>query len=517
MKLNYRFGDIKNVFVRKKQSVIFLSAFICQFMVMNPQPARAAKIYPSAGTTSASFLKIGVGARAVSMAGAYTALSDDAYAVYWNPAGLALPVGKTLVFTHNEYFQGLGQEYFGFTLPGEDIKLLKGSILRSGHLGLGLNYFYTPKDMERRSGLNETFVAVSPVEGKFSAYDLAFSAAYGFSYSRDLRLGAAFKIIRQSIDTEAGNTAALDLSALYDFPWLDRQFTAGFTVQNFGPGVKFNSKSFPLPLTFKAGLSHRIYEKGLLVALDVSKPIDNYPSIAVGLEHPLSDKLFLRTGYRYRQHGNELGAFSGLSAGLGFVYNDLRFDYAFTPFGDLGVAHRISLSFRFRPPSVPEPKRPTGAEPAVERLEGAALTQYTVTKRPLRISPHGVDYAVEAVSSRAALSRIDFRSRQRGSEEINLEVMEGTLPQVLSARLPKGYRPLLAWQFGPGFAGANGDIKLTFSFLEAVVKSGEPGLFYLTSSGWRKNYLEPSVCVEGICSLSAGAPLSSHYVLAVKN
>lgn len=517
MKLNGSFESLKNVSVLKKQSVVFLFVFICQFMVPGSQPLHAAKIYPSAGTTSASFLKIGVGARAVSMAGAYTALSDDAYAVYWNPAGLALPVGKSLVFTHNEYFQGLGQEYFGFTLPGEEIKLLRGSILRSGHLGLGLNYFYTPKDMERRSGLNETFVAVSPVEGKFSAYDLAFSAAYGFSYSRDLRLGAAFKVIRQSIDTESGNTAALDLGALYDFPWLDRQFTAGFSVQNLGPGVKFNTKSFPLPLTFKAGLSHRIYEKGLLVSADISKPVDNYPSIAIGLEHPLSSRLFLRTGYRYRQHGNELGAFSGLAAGLGFVHNDLRFDYAFTPFGDLGAAHRISLSFRFRPPAIPEPKRPTGAEPAVERLEGGALTAYAVSKRPLRISPRGVDYAVEAVSARAALSRIEFKTRQRDAGEISLEVLEGTLPQTLTGRLPKGYRPLLAWQFGSGFGGVSGDLNLTFNFLEAVVKSGEPGLFYLTSSGWRKTYLEPAVCVEGICSLAARAPLSSHYALAVKN
>jgi len=517
MKLNGSFDSLRNGSVPGKQGVSVLFAVVALLTALAPRPAYAARIYPSAGTTSASFLKIGVGARAVSMAGAYTALSDDAYAVYWNPAGLAQPVGKSLAFTHNEYFQGLSQEYFGFTLPGENIKLLRGSVLRNGHLGLGLNYFYTPKDMERRSGLNETFVAVSPVEGKFGAYDLAFSAAYGFSYSRDLRLGAAVKVIRQSIDTESGNTAALDLGALYDFPWLDRQFTAGFSVQNLGPGVKFNSKSFALPLTFKAGLSHRIYEKGLLVSLDLSKPVDNYPSIAVGLEHPLSSRLYLRSGYRYRQHGNELGAFSGLAAGLGFIYDNLSFDYAFSPFGDLGAAHRISLAFRFQPPFIPAPKRPTGGEPAVERLEGAAATPYTVSKRPLKISPRGVDYAVEAVSGQAALNRIEFKARQRGAGEIVLEVLEGNLPQTLTSRLPKGYRPLLAWQFGSGFTGTNGDISLTFSFLEVVVKSGETGLFYLTSSGWRKAYLDPAVCVEGACSLVSGVPLSSHYVLAVKN
>ena len=38
------------------------------------------------GTTAAQFLKIGIGARALAMGGAYSAVSDDATALYWNPA-----------------------------------------------------------------------------------------------------------------------------------------------------------------------------------------------------------------------------------------------------------------------------------------------------------------------------------------------------------------------------------------------------------------------------------------------
>lgn len=477
--------------------------------------AFAAKIYPSAGTTSAAFLKIGVGARAVSMAGAYTALSDDAYAVYWNPAGLALPVGKSAVFTHNEYFEGLNQEYFGFTLPGEKLGVLRGSRLESGHLGLGLNYFYTPKDLERRSGLNEASVAISPVEGKFSAYDLAFSAAYGFNYTRDLRLGGVLKFIRQSIDTESGNTAALDLGALYDFPWLDRQFTAGFAVQNLGPGVKFDSKRFDLPLTFKAGLSHRIYEKGLLLSMDVSKPVDNYPSIALGLEHPLGNKLFLRGGYRYRQHGNELGAASGLAAGIGFIYEQFGFDYAFSPSGDLGSTHRLSLAYRFRTPSLPAARPPSEAVPAVERLEGSRRTVYSVARRPLTISTRGTDYAVtaEAGDAAASLYNLGFRARIRGAGEITPDISEGSLPPGLAAKLPPGYSQLIAWQFGPGLTGVDGAITLKFRLPERK-KGGETVFFYLASGGWVKAGAVAEGCSGGLCSFSVKAPLSSHYAAA---
>ncbi|MCM2266655.1 MAG: PorV/PorQ family protein [Elusimicrobiales bacterium] len=498
----------------------YMTAWLLALALLAPAPpAGAAKIYPSAGTTSAAFLKIGVGARPVAMAGAYTAVADDPYAVYWNPAGLAVPYGRAAVFTHNEYFEGLAQEYAGYLLPGEDIGFLKNSRFSDGAMGFGLNYFYTPRDLERRSGLNEAdpLNPISPVEGKFRAYDLAFSAAYGFNYSRDLRLGAGLKFIRQSIDSDSGNTAALDLGALYDFHWLDRQFTAGFTVQNLGPGIKFNDKRFGLPLVFKAGLAHRVYENGLLVALDVSKPVDNYPSVALGLEQPLSGRLFLRTGYRYRQHGNELGAFSGFGAGLGFVYNQFSFDYAFSPFGDLGTAHRLSLAYRFKVQERPAARRPSEAVPAVERLEGARRVEYSVVRKPVKISPRGVDYSVEAVSAEAGLGRVAFKSRQRGGAEgPALEVLEGSLPQVLAVKLPAGYTQLSAWEFGGGFWGVTGELELLIRFREGAAAGKKAEFFYLTSSGWRKAASGGAACSEGGCSVAAKVPLSTHYVLAVK-
>jgi long-subunit fatty acid transport protein len=41
------------------------------------------------GTAGAQFLKIGLGARATGMAGAYTAVADNAEAIFWNPGALA--------------------------------------------------------------------------------------------------------------------------------------------------------------------------------------------------------------------------------------------------------------------------------------------------------------------------------------------------------------------------------------------------------------------------------------------
>jgi len=60
---------------------------------------------------------------------------------------------------------------------------------------------------------------------------------------------------------------------------------------------------------------------------------------------------------------------SGLTSGVGFRLGDLTMDYAFVPYGDLGLTHRISLSFKlgsiFSPP-IPSglPSPPVG-EPEV--------------------------------------------------------------------------------------------------------------------------------------------------------
>ena len=54
----------------------------------------------SAGTTSAEILKVGVGARAIAMGEASTALTDDVNSLYWNPAGLALMPRGQASFTY---------------------------------------------------------------------------------------------------------------------------------------------------------------------------------------------------------------------------------------------------------------------------------------------------------------------------------------------------------------------------------------------------------------------------------
>ena len=87
----------------------------------------------SADKYAAEFLKSPVGARAVGMGGAFVAVSDDATAPYWNPAGMVYLPYKEVLPQHTERFGSLVKaDYLGAVLP------LGGAKGHEQALGLGI-------------------------------------------------------------------------------------------------------------------------------------------------------------------------------------------------------------------------------------------------------------------------------------------------------------------------------------------------------------------------------------------
>jgi hypothetical protein len=78
-----------------------------------------------------TFLKIGVGAKAMGMAESQVAATDDLYASYWNPAGLSRLQTPQLALMHNEWFAEINHEFVGFALP----------IQNNNIIGVSANFF----------------------------------------------------------------------------------------------------------------------------------------------------------------------------------------------------------------------------------------------------------------------------------------------------------------------------------------------------------------------------------------
>jgi len=278
------------------------------------------------GTTSASFLKIGIGARAAGMGEAFGAVADDVTAMYWNPAGVAQIEQTEATFMHSFWLESMSYEYLGLAYP------LGGSAI----------------------GISVGYLGISDIEGRdvndvrtsnFSANDMAIGVTYGKSLSDVFMLGGSIKSISEKIDTETASTVGLDVGALYKASE-DISLAAG--VQNVGSGLKFISEAGDLPMNVKVGGAYKSIDKALTIAMDVNKPVDNKAKVNLGMEYWFKESVAVRGGYKYQMGGNDsIGGLTGLTAGAGLKVSQMQIDYAFMPFGDLGSAHRVSLLVKF--------------------------------------------------------------------------------------------------------------------------------------------------------------------------
>jgi hypothetical protein len=123
----------------------------------------------------------------------------------------------------------------------------------------------------------------------------------------------------------------------------------GFTAQNLGGKLKFNEESEELPLMLKFGAAAAVGEVAF-VSVDLVAPRDNSPWLAVGAERILAMKedigLAGRLGYNTRAISG-LGFLGGFSMGFGLSWKAAILDYALSPMGALGLAHRVSLGIEF--------------------------------------------------------------------------------------------------------------------------------------------------------------------------
>ena len=335
---------------------VYLLILMVSLLLRGPV-LRAAFTSKSAGTSGAAFLKVGAGARPTGMGGAYTAVSDDVNAIYWNTAGLSTIKSKyEFVAMRADVFQSIQYNFFAFAYPMREHGTIAVGLINLNITGI-----------EQRAADSDS--PDSTFSSNDSAYTLAYSKKLTFaglpSYDEEggLHVGLSGKVIRQTLSAEAANTFAADLGALYKFR--ERPMSVGFALQNLGASQKYKNESDPLPLTIKLGTSYRLGQDwamsgvrsgeerrtGLLLALDLHAPRDNDPSIRLGTEftHGWSENMAVsaRAGYETGRTRQIEGTGSGVSAGAGVSYKFFTFDFAWVPYGNLGNTFRYSIKLKF--------------------------------------------------------------------------------------------------------------------------------------------------------------------------
>ncbi len=309
------------------------------------------------GTSAATFLEIGVGARPMGMGGAYAAVSNDVSGLYWNPAGLAWTSNLEIEATHNSWLLGSSHDFVGLVVPVPALN----STLGVSFLTLGFGD-QPVRTVDRPGGTGETY----------DARDLAIGVSYAYRLTDRFAFGVTAKYISQRIWFESGSAFAVDLGIFYATPL--EGLRLGISMSNFGTSlqlagnnlasttspdktvqtfdrapVQYETSAGSLPVLFRGGVAYEVAIGDLgtaLVTADVNHPSNATESINTGVELGFQDMFFIRGGYSSLFERDRV---AGLTLGAGIDWRPdeqsfgVRVDYAWADWGILQSVQRLSI------------------------------------------------------------------------------------------------------------------------------------------------------------------------------
>lgn len=280
-----------------------------------------------------AFLRLGTNAEALALGDAHVAHSRDAFATYWNPAGLAAASSNSAAISHHLWLADV-RTYAAAARFGV------------GQKG-GLGVFLTATGS---SGLEAREVPGDP-DGLFSAQFVSLGAAYGRQFG-PLRAGVTAKYLSEQVYFNDASGFALDAGLQLDL-W-QNGLQLGAALQNVGEMSELSVQSTPLPRLVRAGAAvfpFRILTSdddaplfNLMVTGEVSHLVPaEMTRVHVGVAGEVLEMLTLRLGYLSND------AVRRFSFGAGLGYESLAVDYAFLPFQQEfdGPGHVLTVGYRW--------------------------------------------------------------------------------------------------------------------------------------------------------------------------
>ena len=316
---------------------------------------------------SNEFMNIGVDAAALGMSSAMTSHTADVNSGYWNPAGLVNLEDNQLSLMHSSYFANIANyDYVAFAKPIDNRSTMGISLIR-----------FAVDDI-----LDTTQLIDDQGNINYDRISLFSTADYGltFSYARKLPVeglnyGVNAKVIRRIIGDFASSWGfGLDVGIQFKsennwkFGVMARDITTTFNAWNINEDAfakiqnAVEGQNQELPETteitipkLQIGISKMMtfnYDYSFLAALNVNIRFEenndifssSFASInpALGFEFGYIDMIYLRTGVGNFQNELQIDNTDQLSFqpsfGVGFKYNGIQVDYAFTDIGDQSVA-----------------------------------------------------------------------------------------------------------------------------------------------------------------------------------
>ena len=177
------------------------------------------------GTTAAQVLKFNVGPRAIGMGGAFTAISDDISALYWNPGGTANIISSEAFFNHTALYADIRHDFAAFAtnLSGVGTIGVFASVLSMDEMAV--------RTIENPEGTGEFFDYNTLVLGLNFSRFLTENFAIGFNV----------KFLSENLWHMNATGLAIDIGTLYKIPVLNELRIAA-SISNFGTKMQLSGR-----------------------------------------------------------------------------------------------------------------------------------------------------------------------------------------------------------------------------------------------------------------------------------
>lgn len=317
--------------------------------------------FSKTGTAAAQFLKIGVGARAMGLGGAFGSLANDVSALYWNPAGLVMVDNFTMMGSYSPWIADIAHHFTGVAVP----------LSQNDFIGLSA-IFLTMDDME--------ITTIDQPHGTgefFGASDFAIGLSYARRLTDRFSVGFTGKYIGQKIYNEEATGLAFDIGTRLRTGFHGLIISMNFS--NIGnrmqlkgmdllrpydpnPGssnnpfidATLNTERWALPTNFRISVCMNIVGEGpsvfssddnlLTLIVDGNHPTDGEEKASLGIEYQWQELFALRFGYKLNYDDESLAFGVGFKPSWGGKI--LAVDFAYIPSDLLNDIQIFSLSLQ---------------------------------------------------------------------------------------------------------------------------------------------------------------------------
>jgi hypothetical protein len=304
-----------------------------------------------AQNSTATFLYWQPSARSYAMGGIGSALSDDIYSTYYNPAGLAFSKKITLTGSFVKpfpFFGNIANSFFGISLKIDD----------SNALGISSNLFWMGKQIRTSEASPE------PIGVEDTPFHWNIKLSYSYLIFNNFSAGISAGILHINLSdrpvgeehsTGTATTILVDAGILAKdllqestfepdegenkyppfFDWLleigedyrSRGFSVGMSISNLGPDIAYidEVQSDPSPSKLLLGLTYNVFS---------SKPL----GIVLGTD--FEKRLHESNTLDYLHMGGEIKLFKVLNLRMGYFLNTIENGYSYLTYGG-----GISLKF----------------------------------------------------------------------------------------------------------------------------------------------------------------------------